>query len=194
MCKFPEILVLRHGQTEWNREGRHQGRLNSPLTSLGRSQARAQSGLLSGALGGRRAAAFCSPQGRAVDTAQIALVPLELNVIHDVRLREICFGKWQGLTFDQIADGWPELTKYADQDMFGWHFSAPGGEAFDDICARALAFLNELKGLSVIVTHGITSRILRGLWLGLGWDEMAAMPGGQGCVYQLANGEMKQIS
>jgi probable phosphoglycerate mutase len=183
---FPEIFVLRHGQTEWNATGRHQGRLDSPLTDLGCAQASTQSRLLASALGARTDfTAYCSPQGRASDTADIVFAPLALSVRADARLCEVSFGKWQGLTFEQIAQGWPELAEVADLDPFGWHFQAPGGEAFKDISARVREFLQDLIGPSIIVTHGITSRILRGLWLGLGMDGMAQLPGGQGCVHHL---------
>ena len=187
-AQFPEIFVLRHGQTEWNRDGRHQGRLDSSLTDLGRSQACTQSRLLATAMGERADfAAYCSPQVRAAATAAIVLGPLALTAITDERLCEISFGQWQGLTFDQIAKGWPELEEFADQDPFGWHFQAPGGESFADLCARVEPFLHALTGPSIIVTHGITSRILRGLWLGQGMDGMAQLPGGQGCVHHLSD-------
>ena len=76
MPDYPEIFVLRHGQTEWNTVGRHQGRLDSPLTEIGREQALAQSRILANALAGRGdVQAHCSPQGRAFDTAGIILCP-----------------------------------------------------------------------------------------------------------------------
>lgn len=194
MSVFPEIFVLRHGQTEWNANGRHQGRLDSPLTELGRAQALAQLRLLAAAIGNRKDfTAYCSPQGRATDTASIALGPLGMATVSDDRLCEISFGKWEGLTFDQIASAWPELVNYADQDPFGWQFQAPGGEVFEDICARALGFLDDLTGPSIIVTHGITSRMLRGIWLGQGIDEMAELPGGQGCVHHLSDAGQRTL-
>jgi len=193
MSKYPEIFVLRHGQTEWNSVGRHQGRLDSPLTDKGRGQAGVQGDLLTSVLLDRSdITAYCSPQGRAFDTAKIALKRVGMTATMDARLCEISFGKWEGLTFDEIADGWPEITKYADQDMFAWHFQSPGGETFDDVSARARGFLESLTGPSVIVTHGITSRILRGIWLGQGWDEMASIEGGQGCVYHLNDRAMQR--
>jgi broad specificity phosphatase PhoE len=189
MPNYPEIFVLRHGQTEWNRVGRHQGRLDSPLTPMGRQQAGQQSQILADIVGARAdVQAFSSPQGRAAETARLALEPIGRVATQDDRLCEVGFGQWQGLTFFEAAEGWPELCKYADQDMFGWNFVSPGGERFDEICARAESFLNSLNGPAVVVTHGITSRVLRGLWLGVGQDEMAALSGGQGCVYHLKDG------
>jgi len=62
-----------------------------------------------------------------------------------------------------------------------------------DVSGRAKSFLDSLTGPTVIVTHGITSYVLRGLWLGLGPDEMMALQGGQGCVYHLADGDQKRL-
>ena len=193
MPRFPEIFVLRHGQTEWNSVGRHQGRMDSPLTAKGRGQAEEQGRLLVSALENRSdITAFCSPQGRAFDTAGIALEQLAMKATVDDRLCEISFGKWEGLNFDEIAKDWPEHCKNADQDRIGWNFTAPGGETYDDIYSRVVAFLEDLDQPTIIVTHGITSCVLRGIWLGLDKDELFTLPGGQGCVYHLNNGTMRR--
>lgn len=192
--KYPEIFVLRHGQTEWNRVGRFQGRLDSPLTEKGQGQALVQSGLLADAIRAHRDIdTYCSPQGRAVNTAAIALAPLGMVATQDHRLCEIAFGKWEALTFDEIAKGWPEHMKYADTDPFEWSFNAPGGESFEDIRARVEAFLDSLTGPTIIVTHGITSRVLRGVWMGQGWNGTSGLPGGQGCVYHLRDGQQVKL-
>jgi len=194
MTDYPEVFVLRHGQTEWNLAGRHQGRMNSDLTDLGREQARRQGEILQAVVKGRDdLVAMSSPQGRAFDTAALALAPVGLTPIVDDRLCEISFGEWEGLTFDDIATKWPERTMNADKDVFSWHFQAPGGENFDAVRARANAVLESLTRPAIIVTHGITSRVLRGVWLGGDWDEMAALPGGQGCVYHLINGQHHRL-
>lgn len=194
MPDYPEIFVLRHGQTEWNREGRHQGRLDSPLTERGRAQARQQGEILTVALAGRDDfAAFTSPQGRAFDTAQLALASMAVTATVDPQLCEISFGDWEGLKTEDIAARWPEHCKSAAQDPFAWHFLAVRGESFAQICDRAGAFLTALDRPSIIVTHGITSRILRGLWLGGDFGAMAALPGGQGCVFHLKCGQQVKL-
>lgn len=180
---YPDIYVLRHGQTEWNAAGRFQGRMGSPLTELGISQAGEQNASLEACLKGRAVTAFCSPQERAARTADIALKGITSPVIKDDRLCEVSFGDWEGRTAAEIEHGWPDLFRMQDDNPFAWHFSSPGGERFAEMTARCQSFLNDLQGPSVIVTHGITSRVLRGLWLGLDETGMAALPGGQGCVY-----------
>ena len=192
--KYPEIFVLRHGQTEWNLAGRFQGRLNSELTDKGRAQAALQGGLLAKATKGRSdIAVYCSPQKRAMHTAQIALDPLGMVATQDERLCEISFGVWEGLNFEQISAGWSEHVKYADTAEFDWQFQSPGGENFDEMRARIKGFLVSLKGPSIIVTHGITSRILRGVWLGHDGNEIASLTGGQGCVYHLRDGQQVML-
>lgn len=194
MPDYPEIFVLRHGQTEWNLAGRHQGRLDSPLTPKGLSQAADQGVILGNLLANRNDyTAVCSPQGRALKTAEIALSSVGKKPTPNDLLCEIHFGDWQGLTFDEITQGWPELCAAMDQDMYAWHFNAPNGESYDQIRDRAAAVLSSLTGPTVIVSHGITSRVLRGLWLGYEWDEMASLTGGQGCVYHLKDGQQSRI-
>lgn len=182
---FPELFVLRHGETRWNVEGRHQGRQDSPLTARGRRQAGAQGDILVAAgLKTRNLSYYCSPQGRARDTAAIALRTLNQTPQTDNKLCEISFGDWEGLTLAEIKDDRPDIFT-AGSSPFNWQFHAPGGEAFEAMSSRCQSFLESLTGPSVIFTHGITSRVLRGLWLGLDIDGMAELPGGQGCVYHL---------
>ena len=69
-----------------------------------------------------------------------------------------------------------------------WHFNSPGGETFAMISARALEFLNDLDEPAVLVTHGVTSRVLRGLCLGLCQADRLKLPLDQGCIYHLVNG------
>ena len=163
---YPEIYVLRHGQTEWNRDGRFQGRMNSPLTDLGQTQAAAQGEILRAQdVVGRGLPVFSSPQGRAQQTADIVCGVLGCGHTPDARLCEIAFGEWESLTYDEIAKGWPEHTNNADTDIFDGHFNAPGGEAYEVVRARVEAFLDGLTGPSVLSPTG--SR--RGSCAGSGW-------------------------
>lgn len=186
-CK--ELYLLRHGETEWNRAGRHQGQRDSRLTRHGREQARAMGAILTREIEARRGfSAFVSPLGRAVETAALALAPLGLDARPDARLAEVGFGAWEGCTDAEIHDGWPESTALRKADPFGWHFTAPDGEGFDALRARISGFLAELEGPAIIVSHGIALRVLRGLCLGLDRAGMAALPGGQGVVWRLRDG------
>lgn len=178
---YPELYILRHGETEWNAENRMQGALNSPLTPRGEADAARQGAILeSCALDGF--GFLCSPQGRAVQTAGIALRRVAVAVHTDVRLREIGVGDWSGRLRD-------ELPMPEGKDPFTAQYEiAPNGEGFAALEARCRAFLADLKGPSVLVTHGITSRMLRTLVIGPDAVSVATVHGGQGCVYHLKNG------
>jgi broad specificity phosphatase PhoE len=112
-----ELYLLRHGETEWNREGRIQGSQDSPLTARGRAQATAQADILAREVPQMwQLARYCSPLRRARDTARIALDGL-VPVI-DRRLREVDFGAWEGLTPAErgARDPWPICAQTARRD------------------------------------------------------------------------------
>lgn len=184
MRDHPDLFILRHGQTEWNVALRYQGHGDSPLTPLGRAQAQAQQRLLA-ELPDLPQHAFVSPLGRALETARIALAGREPAII-DSRLKEVGFGDWEGLTRDDIASR-PDCPT----GIGPWYFQSPGGETFDAIHARVSDFLNDLPGPAIVVTHGLTSRIMRGLCMGLGQSAMLDLPIPQGCIFQLRDGREK---
>ena len=191
MPHYPDLYVLRHGETVWNAESRQQGQLDSPLTDKGRAQASAQGAILRDAgLAETDIACLTSPLGRASATAEIALAGIGRVATTDDRLMEISFGQWEGLTATEICAGWPGTEEL---DPWDWHFAAPRGESLASLTERLTAFLDHLTGPAVIVTHGITSRALRGLWLGLGSDGMAQIGGGQGVVYHLSAGRQVRL-
>ncbi len=194
MRDYPEILVLRHGETTWNRAGRFQGALDSPLTARGRAQAKAMGALLARHLADPgRFRAFTSPQGRAVATADRVLAPLGLVPAQDARLAEAGFGDWQGLGWQEIAAGWPEMARRAEEEPFFWQFEAPGGESLTALRQRVTAFLDDLPGPAILVTHGLTSRVLRGVWLGLAEPDLPALEDGQGVVFHLRPGQGQSL-
>ena len=135
---FPELYILRHGETVWNAENRMQGGLNSPLTEKGRAQAARQAELLA-ALDLQGFAAICSPQGRAFETAAIAVARHIPTIRTDDRLREIGVGEWQG----KLREGlWVEGPVDDGPDgPIAFYEQAPGGEGFAALEARCRAVL-----------------------------------------------------
>lgn len=192
MTGLPELILLRHGQTEWNRDGRFQGARDSRLTELGRAQAAAIGARLIG-LGVRPAshAALTSPQGRARETARIVLGPLGLEAEEDPRLTEIGMGAWTGLTRNEIDRRWPGPP---EEPVLDFYARCPEGEPLADVARRAGAVLARLDRPTVIVTHGITLRVLCAL--ALGWDVASAgrveVP--QGSLVRLAEGRLDILS
>ncbi|WP_298911745.1 histidine phosphatase family protein [uncultured Roseobacter sp.] len=188
---IPPVYILRHGQTEWNAQHRIQGRLDSPLTEQGRAQARAQRQIL-GSCDLTGFQALCSPQGRAFHTASIALDGLVAAINTDQCLSEIAVGDWEGMRRDELIIDRP--MDESEESALDLYERAPGGEGFVALHARCRAFLERLSQPSVLVTHGITSRMLRLIILEMDISEIGRLPGGQGVVYHLENKEMKRLS
>ena len=184
----PDLYILRHGETVWNREGRMQGHLNAPLTATGEDQARRQGAVLATRdLGGF--AFYTSPLARAVQTAALALADLATEIRTDDRLREIDVGAWSGqLRRDFAPDA---ATEGPDGDL-SVYARAPG-EGLDSVAARARSFVEGLDGPAVIVCHGIVSRFLRCAALGLPDAAWTDLPGGQGNVFHLSAGRMEEL-
>ncbi|WP_176442759.1 histidine phosphatase family protein [Tropicimonas sediminicola] len=185
---MPELYILRHGETHWNLAGRMQGRLDSPLTDLGREQAERQGEILRAA-GADRLPLLCSPSGRAMATAALAL-PGRVPVV-DARLGEIGMGAWQGLTREEILADRPELAD--DSHPFLWKFSAPGGETVAQMQARIAEFLSERREPAIVITHGVTSQFLRGALLGIDVSAMSGLEDCQGVVYRVAQGRQDRL-
>jgi probable phosphoglycerate mutase len=184
MRDFPEFFVMRHGETEWNAAGRFQGSLDSPLTARGRAQAVAMGRALA-TLGLDRHRWISSPMPRAVLTADLARgAPPDTT---DPRLAEIGMGDWSGLTRADIDARWPGP---ADEGLMAFYARVAGGEPLSAVADRAGAFIASLHGPAVLVTHGITSRFLRGAVLGLPPDRLGDLPGGHGIVFRCTPGRV----
>lgn len=194
MNEKPHIYLVRHGETVWNREGRIQGFGDSPLTPLGIEQARQVGEILRAHLGeAADLPLITSPQSRAWQTGVIAADvmgrgPSDLN--RDDRLRERRFGVFEGKTWTQIAEQHPE--EYAAYRSDDPHYQVPGGESSMDLQARVNAWLaaQPLGQPRVVFSHGNTSRMLRGLYLGLQGNAWRALPETQGVVFHLKDGAL----
>jgi probable phosphoglycerate mutase len=184
MRDFPEFFVMRHGETEWNAAGRFQGSLDSPLTARGRAQAIAMGRALA-KLGVDRHRWISSPLPRAIVTA--ALARGAAPDVTDPRLAEIGMGDWSGLTRADIDAGWPGPT---EEGLMAFYARVPGGEPLPAVATRVRAFLATLDVPAVLVTHGITSRFLRGAVLGLGPERLGDLQGGHGIVFRCTPGRV----
>ena len=162
------LLLVRHGETEWNAAGRIQGRSDLPLNETGRWQAERLAPRLKDE---KLAAAVSSDLQRACQTAQAILAHHpEIDLQTDPRLREMDFGEWDGLTFEQVRERYPgEARRWLE----GWEeFAPPGGESFSQFVERVAAFYREIKdsadGTTLITAHGGSLQVLVCLALGLG--------------------------
>jgi broad specificity phosphatase PhoE len=186
-----DIYLLRHGETEWNRAGRFQGRLDSNLTDKGIAQAQAYGRRLAVELTSIDAM-FASPLGRARQTAAIVRsFGSYPEVQWDARLEEVSMGSWDGLTHEDIDACWPE--RLAGTTSFSWFFRSPDGESFDAAQARVIDWLGDLEGVVVAVSHGLLGRLIRGVYLGLTQDEALRLPVPQDVIWRMTTGRVHAI-
>jgi broad specificity phosphatase PhoE len=152
-----EIVLVRHGETEWSRDGRHTGNTDVPLTERGREQAQA----LGTALEARSfARMLTSPLSRAAETARLAgfreAEPRD-------ELREWDYGAYEGRKTAEIREELPGWTLWAD--------GVPNGETAAEVAARVDAVLADLRtgeGAALVFAHGHLLRVLAVRWIGLG--------------------------
>ena len=191
------IYLVRHGRTEFNAEGRFQGHLDSPLTPLGVEQAELCGQLLKGLIGDPQAwSLVASPLGRAVRTAEIIAesLGLPLDFTRDSRLAEIGMGLWDGLTPEDIEVVSPGvLTGATRYDFF---FRAPDGERYAGFAGRLGDWLSEALADGkprIAVSHGVASRVLRGLYADMDRDATLKLDTPQDAIFRLADGRIERI-
>lgn len=172
----PTIVFLRHGETDWNVEGRLQGQRDIPLNAKGRKQA-----LRNGEVIAREipdAAGFdfvASPLGRARETMEIARAAMGLDPKAydiDARLVEITFGELEGFTYQEVESREPGWLKARDANK--WEFLPPGGESYRMLSDRIIGWLGTVQRPLVVVAHGGVGRVLRAHLMNLDKDKSVA--------------------
>jgi broad specificity phosphatase PhoE len=191
---FP-VYFARHGETIYNAQTRVQGWQDSPLTEFGRKQAHEIALILRDFVSMNDAPHFvCSPLGRARLTMEIVLGVLGLPTDHytsDERLLEVDYGEWSGRHISDIEANDRERWEARERDK--WNVPAPGGESYAKVAVRAAIWFADLRHETVAIGHGAFGRILRGLYQGLSWQEMATMDEPQGVVFRLQQGTIARI-
>ncbi|HYW65023.1 MAG TPA: histidine phosphatase family protein [Bradyrhizobium sp.] len=163
---MPTIYYMRHGETDWNVEGRLQGGIDTPLNALGLGQAAHAGRVLADLLAGQRREAsnlafVASPLQRARATMEIVRKELGLppgGYALDDRLREIGYGHWAGSTLGQAKVSHPEL--YASRVRDKWGALPPRGESYASVELRMRDWYDSLKADTIAVAHGGTARAL----------------------------------
>ncbi len=160
------LLLIRHGQTEWNSEGRWQGTIDTPLSAIGITQAEALAAYLQANEPGI-VAVYSSLLQRAKVTAQIVADALGVAVHHDARLQEIHLGAFQGLTTQEMDERYP--TEFAEMHKGELAFTFPEGESRQMLYDRAHAVMHDIRTAHpdqtiAVVTHaGVKRMIMRRL-------------------------------
>jgi probable phosphoglycerate mutase len=171
------IYMIRHGQTDWNAEGRLQGQKDIGLNDKGRAQAR-HNGATLRMLVGDRVGAFdfvASPLSRTRETMELArgemgLDPLDYRT--DDRLVELSFGDWEGHTLDEIRAVAPDRLKMRSRQKWAFIPPGPDAESYEILSWRVGAWLQSVEKPTVCVSHGGVIRSV--LKLVGGWDELEA--------------------
>src|SRR5919205_1722408 len=199
VSNHPPVYLVRHGETDWNAEGRLQGQRDIGLNARGRVQARRNGE----ALARHFAAAkldpaglgyLASPLGRTRETMEILREALGLprdGYVLDERLKEVSFGDVEGLTLAEFAAQDPTGFKAREADR--WGYVPQGGESYAQLSARTACMLAELDGPSVIVAHGGILRALYHLLLGCSARDVMTMPVSQDAVHLFENGTLLSL-
>jgi len=150
------LILLRHGMTDWNRDGRLQGQSDPPLNEVGREQALRAAGLIAPS---NARAIYSSDLERALATASIVAERLKVPIHIDQRLREIHQGEWEGLLVEEVQRRFPEA--WAAREREPLTFPIPGGETVADVAARMRAVADEIAAhhpsqTVVVVGHGLS--------------------------------------
>jgi broad specificity phosphatase PhoE len=168
------LVLIRHGVTEWNREGRWQGRLDPPLSDSGRNEATLVATRIVGDPDLLPARILASTLSRATETAAAIGDALGITVEPEPRLVEIGAGEWEGRTHREIEaiDG----ERYRAWRSDGSDVRPPGGEGLDEVIGRSRELLSEIETDDgpwpiVLVSHGGTMRVIANLLFELpaGW-------------------------
>ena len=188
------IWLVRHGETEFNRDTRLQGRVDSPLTEFGLAQAGQVGRWFAGRVADPAGWTICaSPLGRTRRTAAIIAEAAGLGhrLIVDDRLIELSIGAWEGKTRAELEALRPE---FAGQPFF---MRSPDGEPWDSAAGRIGAWLAEWAERAdhdvIAVSHAGAGKVLRAVYLGLSLDEARALDVPQDAVFRLHGGAVDRF-
>lgn len=191
------IYLFRHGETEFNLQGRYQGELDSPLTEAGIQQVQQNACMLKSIIGNPQEwKIVSSPLGRAMQSAAIICETIGYdvqNVQQDKRLAEVAVGQWAGLTTSEIESTWPK--RFHKGDIYSWYFHAPDGETYEAVTSRISDWLEEIQREPkvIAISHGLTGRILRRLYAGLGREDALKLAVSQDMFFKLSNNTITTI-
>ena len=197
---MPVLYYVRHGETDFNVEGRLQGRRDTVLNARGLQQAVECANVLRDLFardqrGAADLAYVASPLKRARETmgilrATLGLDPQVYNI--DARLMEISYGEWEGLTFPEIEARTPDAAAQRDRDK--WDFAPPGGESYRELTRRIGEWYESVTCDTVVAAHGGGVRALMALFGVLPKEEATHAQIAQDVVYVFAAGTMARYA
>lgn len=191
------IYLLRHGETELNVKGRYQGELDSALTSDGIEQVKKNAKLLKILIDNPKEWEFISsPLGRAQQSTDIVceVIGYDRNKVKmDDRLKEVSVDKWAGLTTKEIEKSWPELME--NTNNYNWYFNSPSGESYNSVVERVSEWLHSIQNKEkvIVMSHGLTGRIIRGVYQGITKDQALVLEVSQNTFFKLSDKQIESF-
>ncbi len=197
---MPTIVLLRHGEIQWNRLRLIQGHVDAPtpLTLKGVEQAKAYGATLRHLMGDADDwQVVSSPLARCVQTTGVLCETAGLefdDVVFDDRLKEVDTGSFSGWYKPDLERRHPELM--TGSGLAAWYFRCPGGETWHDLERRLGDWLDERRpgDKVVVVSHGVAGKVLRGLYGGLAPAAVLAEEAPQDALFVLADGTVRRVS
>jgi len=196
---MPVLYYVRHGETDFNIQGRLQGRRDTVLNAHGRRQA-AECGILLGDLFARDHRQpqdfkyVSSPLKRARETMEILRAKLGLEAREyeiESRLLEIAYGEWEGLTLPEIEARNAGVLTRRERDK--WDFAPPGGESYRQLADRIVSWYGSLTSDTVVAAHGGGVRALMALLNIVPEEEATHTQIAQGVIYVFADGKLSRF-
>ncbi|HHG3265987.1 TPA: histidine phosphatase family protein [Vibrio parahaemolyticus] len=188
------IFVLRHGETEFNADKKLQGHCNSSLTSKGCDQARRVGTTLKQYVENRPFRVYSSTLGRALQTSQIVCEELNYsyeNLNKEPRLKEFSLGEWEQRTIPSLEREIPNLLAQND-----WYLQAPNCETYESVRERLSSWLSDVAHDEdiVVVSHGLTGIVLRGLLLGMDYTQVWQQDLPQDAFFIIEDGRITRVN
>ncbi|TOG29562.1 phosphoglycerate mutase [Vibrio parahaemolyticus] len=188
------IFVLRHGETEFNADKKLQGHCNSSLTSKGCDQARRVGTMLKQYVENRPFRVYSSTLGRALQTSQIVCEELNYsyeNLNKEPRLKEFSLGEWEQRTIPSLVQEIPNLLAQND-----WYLQAPNCETYESVRERLSSWLSDVAHDEdiVVVSHGLTGIVLRGLLLGMDYTQVWQQDLPQDAFFIIEDGRIIRVN
>ncbi|EGR2183740.1 TPA: histidine phosphatase family protein [Vibrio parahaemolyticus] len=188
------IFVLRHGETEFNADKKLQGHCNSSLTSKGSDQARRVGTTLKQYVENRPFGVYSSTLGRALQTSQIVCEELNYsyeNLNKEPRLKEFSLGEWEQRTIPSLEQEIPNLLAQND-----WYLQAPNCETYESVRERLSSWLSDVAHDEdiVVVSHGLTGIVLRGLLLGMDYTQVWQQDLPQDAFFIIEDGRITRVN
>ncbi|HCK0615947.1 phosphoglycerate mutase [Vibrio parahaemolyticus] len=188
------IFVLRHGETEFNADRKLQGHCNSSLTSKGSDQARRVGTTLKQYVENRPFRVYSSTLGRALQTSQIVCEELNYsyeNLNKESRLKEFSLGEWEQRTIPSLEQEIPNLLAQND-----WYLQAPNCETYESVRERLSSWLSDVVHDEdiVVVSHGLTGIVLRGLLLGMDYTQVWQQDLPQDAFFIIEDGRIIRVN